>query len=456
MDNQNPPAEDGVQQMAAAPPPLFFQKRFWPLWSAFSLGAFADNMLRQALIIGISFGMIAVNIFSNSDDAIPVIGSLFAVSMLLFSPLAGQFADKYDTAMMARRTKLIEMLIMAVAAVGFFIGNGPLLIGCLFAMGVQSAFFSPVRTGAMPKYFAPDELIRANALFNAGLFVAIILGLLFGGLFIEQPSGGEKVSGFLIGASVLGYLAVRSAPKAAATAPELKIDWNIFAQGVRIFGFALKAPGVSRPMIGFSLFYFMSTFVTVLLPLYVRDALGGTGAVATAIMGLFAIGAGLGAIGASLLSKGKSGLGFAAVGISSAGLITLAIYALTGPVALAGASTVAELFTSPAGVAIGLCFVATSASMGLYIVPLQAAVQRRAPAEKRARILAANNMLVAAMAFLGSNAVLAVTRTSLTPTGAFLIVAAMQFAIALYMFRRKRAVKEGLFDEMLVGERASP
>ena len=35
--------------------PLFFQHRFWPMWTALALGAFGDNMLRQALLVGIPF-----------------------------------------------------------------------------------------------------------------------------------------------------------------------------------------------------------------------------------------------------------------------------------------------------------------------------------------------------------------------------------------------------------------
>jgi len=447
-----PGSEAAHCEAANSKNPLFFQHRFGPLWTAFSLGAFADNMLRQALIIGISFGAIVVPGFASGDDAVPIVGSFFAISMLVFSSIAGQFADKYETSFMARRTKFIEMLIMATAAVGFYFNNGLLLVICLFAMGAQSAFFSPVRIGAMPKYFATDELIRANALFNAGLFVAIILGLFFGGMLIEQTGGGEKVAGFLLVASALGWFAVRGAPKAAATAPDLKIDWNIFRQSTRIIGFALKAPGVARPMAGLGLFYFVSTLVTVLVPLYARDSLGASGAVATAIMGCFAIGAGLGAIGASLLSKSRNGLGFSAFGIAAASVATLLVVFSTGAAATSGASTVGALFGSPAGVFLAVLFGLSSAFSGLFIVPLQAAMQRRAPAAQRARIMAASNMVNAGMAFLGSNAVLIVTRTSVSPTQAFLIVAALQLAIAIYMIHRRQTVPHGLYDKTLVAQ----
>ncbi|MGE0409961.1 MAG: hypothetical protein AB7P23_11965, partial [Amphiplicatus sp.] len=64
---------------------LVRQRRFWPLWTAFCLGAFADNMLRQALIIGIPFGHVDMP-GAVGDSALPVIGAIFAVAMVVFSP----------------------------------------------------------------------------------------------------------------------------------------------------------------------------------------------------------------------------------------------------------------------------------------------------------------------------------------------------------------------------------
>ena len=443
-----PMSEAAALEAAATNKPLFFQRRFLPMWTAFSLGVFADNMLRQALLIGVTFGYITLNGIPDGLG-VPIIGALFAMSMLTFSTIAGQFADKHETAFMFRRTKFVEMLVMISAAIGFLIGSGYLLVLSLFAMGAQSAFFSPARIGAMPKYFATHELIRANSFFSAALFVSILLGLLLGGMLIAKEGGPAIVSVFLVVASVCGWLAVRRAPDAAPTAPDLKIDWNLFRQGAQIFKFAFGSPGVVRPMLGFGLFYYMSTLITVLITVYAPNDLGADEGVANIIMLLFTFGAGAGAICASVLAKGGSGFGAATYGVGAAGVMTLVIIALSGAAAKAGAGNIGELFSSPAGIALAVSFVLCSACMGLFIVPLQAAIQRRAPAEQRSRIMAASNMLNAGSAVLGSLSVAFVTLTGLTATNAFLIIAAIQFSIALYMIRRRQTVTPGLYDEAL-------
>ncbi len=429
--------------------PMFLQERFLPIWVAFSLGAFADNMLRQALIIGLSFGAIAAPGFLAGDDAVPIIGSFFAIAMIVFSALAGQLADKNETGFMFRRTKLVELFIMLIAGIGFFANSGLLLVIALFAMGAQSAFFSPVRTGAMPKYYAADELIRANALFNAGLYVSILMGLFLGGLLIAQEGGAKTVSFILIAAATAGFLSILKAPQAEPNDPELKVDWNIPKQTVRILAFAFKAPGVGRPMLGLGLFFYISTFVTVLAPFYARDSLDAGEGVATAIMGLFAIGAGIGAIAASTLSKGRSGLGFSTAGVAGAGLMTVLIFLLTPFAHGAGVNNASALLSTPLGLALALGFTLNSALMGVFIAPLQAAVQRRAPSEMRSRIIAANNITNAIAATAGSLSVLVVTRTSLSANDAFLLLAATQIGAALYMWRRRSIAPDGLYDEAL-------
>jgi hypothetical protein len=98
-----------------------------------------------------------------------------------------------------------------------------------------------------------------------------------------------------------------------------------------------------------------------------------------------------------------------------------------------------------------------AAAMGFYVVPLQAATQRRAPPAERGRILAVSIMANAAAAMLGSLSIFAVTRSGLDPSSAFLFVALIQLAVAAYMVRRRMRVPPGLFDEaLLAGENWQP
>ncbi len=430
--------------------PLFFQRRFLPMWAALSFGAFADNMLRQALMIGVAFGWIATHGLAHADDAIPIIGSVFAVSMLIFSSVAGQVAEKFETQRMLRATKLIEVILMAFAALGFLLNNGWFLIAVLFAMAAQSAFFSPVRQGAMRKYLAADELVRGNGLCNAGLYSSIVLGLFLGGLLIPGESGRHVVAGFLFAASLAGFLAVLAAPKAPPSAPDLKLDFNFARQGVSMIARVFRARGVARPVLGWSFFFYISTLMTVLVPLYIRNSLNADELTATLVMGSFGIGAGLGGAAASMLAKDRSALGFSTFGIAGAAALTLLAFMLTPFAASDAPQTAGAFLGKPAGVAILVAFVLDAMLMGLFVAPLQAAVQRRAPARECARILAAGNMMNAGFALLGSLSVLLVTRTGADPRLALFMAAALQGAVAFYMWRRRKTAPAGLYDEMLI------
>ena len=438
-------------QTATSQPPLFFQRRFWPMWAALTLGTFSDNVLRQALLIGISYGVIAAPMFGRADNAIPLIGALLPLAIMLFTPLSGQLADKYETSMMFRRTKFVEVILMLIAAVAFIFEIGGLAIVMLFAMGAQSAFFSPVRTGAMPKYLAVDELIRGNGLCNAGLYSFILVGYMVGGALITTEGGGLKVAAVLVAASTVGWLASLRTLRAGANDPDLKISFNWFAQIARMAKLVRDSRGVAPPLFGCAVFFLLSTAVTVLTPLYARDTLNADALTATVLNGLFAIGAGLGAIFAAGLAKGRSGLGYSTFSVGLAGVFSVLVY-LFSPLAAdaaGGAMKASSLFTTPPGLLLSFLFVATSALMGVYIAPLQAAVQRRAPPAYRARIMAAGAFLNAAFAIPGSLSTFAITNTGADPALVFPAVAAAMLAIAALMLHRRRSLPEGLYDEAL-------
>lgn len=421
------------------------------MWVALSFGTFSDNVLRQSLLIGVPYGVIAAPSFGKPDNAMPFIGALLPFAIMLFSPLSGQLADKYETSMMFRRTKFVEIILMITAAAAFLSGSAVLAITMLFAMGAQSAFFSPVRTSAMPKYLAVDELVRGNGLCNAGLYSFILIGYMVGGSLIVREDGRLLVGIVLVSASTIGWLAALRTLRAAANDPDLRIDFNWFAQVGRMVGFVRSSRGVAPPLMGVAIFFLLSTAVTVITPLYARDSLNADAFVATVLNGLFAIGAGVGAIFAAGLAKGRSGLGYSAASVLGAGLFSLLIAALT-PLAAAREGDVfssIELFTTAPGLMLVFLFIATSALMGVYIAPLQAAVQRRAPPQIRARIMAAGVFTNAIFAMPGSLATLAITNSDADPAVAFYGIAAVMLAIAVLMLHRRRALPEGLYDEML-------
>src|SRR5215210_6979362 len=101
-----------------APKPLTLMTslRFAPLfWTQF-LGGFNDNFFKQAMALLIAYHIGAA---SGLDPAAltALAGATFVSPFILFSALAGRLADTMDQAVLARRLKVIEIALMALAAV---------------------------------------------------------------------------------------------------------------------------------------------------------------------------------------------------------------------------------------------------------------------------------------------------------------------------------------------------
>lgn len=433
--------------------PLFFQRRFLPMWLGQAFGALADNMNRQILLVGVPYGGITLAGLTRPDSALPYIVALFPIAMLLGSMYGGQFAEKYETSMMFRRTKIAELVMMALAGFGLFYDQGWFVLLALFGMGLQSSFFNPVRQAAMPKYLEANELIRGNGLINAGLYTCILLGYGIGGFLISiEPNGRQLAAITLFAFSVLGYLSIRFAPLGPPTNPDLKINWSGWKPAAEMITYTIKEESVIRPLLGISLFYFVSTIITGMLPLYGRDTLGADGTVTTLFLFLFAFGAGVGAIISATLAKGKSGMGFATFGVSAATVATIAVFVVSLTFTVdknAEQINAVQFLRTGQGALLAALLCSTSIFMGLFLAPLQAAVQRRAPNDYRARILASGNMFIALSALIGALAIIPIAEKIILPEVAFAIVAAIFALISLYMVKRRNDVPSGLYDEML-------
>ena len=156
---------------------LLSTRRFRPFFLTQLLGAFNDNLYKNGLTIFIAFQ--AANISQQqSNTLVNVAAGLFILPFFLFSPIAGQLADKYEKSMLIRRVKLLEIGIMLLGLGAFVLQSPVLLVGILFLMGTQSALFGPVKYSLLPQALRPEELVGGNAMVEVGTFLAILLGLI--------------------------------------------------------------------------------------------------------------------------------------------------------------------------------------------------------------------------------------------------------------------------------------
>jgi acyl-[acyl-carrier-protein]-phospholipid O-acyltransferase/long-chain-fatty-acid--[acyl-carrier-protein] ligase len=161
---------------------FIFTTRFLPLFITQFLGAFNDNILKNALVVLITY-RIAAQTGENAQVMVTLAAGLFILPFFLFSATAGQLADKYERTLIIRWIKIAEIAIMLLASIGFMLNNSWFLIAVLFAAGIHSTFFGPIKYALLPQHLKPKELLSGNAYIEAGTFLAILLGTICGVLF---------------------------------------------------------------------------------------------------------------------------------------------------------------------------------------------------------------------------------------------------------------------------------
>jgi len=413
---------------------LLKTRRFAPFFVTQFLGAFNDNLFKNALVVLLTFQAAQWTTLKPELLANMAAG-IFILPFFIFSATAGQLADKYDKALLARLVKVLEMLIMGVAATGFFLHSLTVLMGALFLLGLHSTLFGPVKYAIMPQHLQEDELVGGNALIEAGTFVAILIGTLTGGLLagsVEHPAW-IAVGGFVV--AFAGYLSSRGIPAAPAPAPELKINLNPITETWHNINFARENRSVFLSILGISWFWLYGALFLAQFPAYAKYVLGGGESVVTLLLATFTVGIGLG----SLLCERMSGK-HVEIGLVPFGSIGLTLFGLdlyfASPSGMTGneALGVLALLAQP-----GIWHVLFDLAMiglfgGFFIVPLYALVQIRSAPAFRARIIAANNIVNALFMVVGALAAGATLTAGLSIPQLFAIAALLNALVAIYIY----------------------
>lgn len=412
------------------PAPLLLTRRFLPLFLTQGLGALNDNLFKNALVV-----LIVFRGRESGAVLVALAGGVFILPYLLFSAIAGQLADRFDKARLIRINKAAEIALMLAGAAGLLTGSVPLLLAVLFGLGVQAAFFGPLKYGILPERLGADELLRGNALVEAGTFAAILLGTIAGGALIGLPAGAAAVAMCGMVVAVAGLASALAIPLGQAAAPDLRLGWNVAVETLGLLRLARRDRRVWVGVLGLSWFWALGATFLAQFPVLAQAEFHADNRVVTLLLAGFAVGVGLGSLLIGRLARGRD----ASRAVPLAALLlsgfTWGFAALS---ALPDASTWATpgaMLASPAGLAATLCLLGAAACGGAYSVPLYATLQQRAEPAERARIIAANNVMNALFMVLGAAVIAGMAASGLRP-GAILAIAGGLNAVAFVLLRR--------------------
>jgi MFS family permease len=410
---------------------LLTQRRFAPFFGAQFLGAFNDNLFKTALVTAITFDAASwtdlnVGLLNN------LIAGLFILPFVLASATAGQIADKTDKAFLMRAVKLMEIVIMVIAAFGWAMHNLWLLVAAVVGMGLHSTIFGPVKHSYLPQHLSKPELIGGNGMVQMGTFVGILTGQLLGAA--AMALGGTGVTVIVvatIAVAVLGLLLTLMVPSSPPAAPDLVISRNVFAESARNLRFSAANRDVFIAMLANSWFWFFGAMILAQFPVYARDILHGAPEVFAVLLTAFSIGIGAGSLMCERLSGGRLHLGLVPIGALGLSLFGIDLY-FASTATMPAQVTAASLLVGEQLRILLDCFL-LGAFGGIYVVPLFALIQTRSEPSHLSRTIGGMNILNALFMVVAALIAMVLLSIGLSVPGIFLFTALANFALLILL-----------------------
>ena len=412
---------------------LMTSRRFAPLFWCQFFSAFNDNFLKNALVFLILFR--AGYDANTAGSLVTLTAAVFIGPFFFLSGLGGQMADRFDKAIMARHVKLVEIAVSALGVVGFWLHSVPIMFVTLFLFGVIATLFGPIKYGILPDHLKKEELPAGNALVEGATFMAILLGTIVGGLAAKEGVHPGYFGAMIVIFSLLCWGSSLLIPRTGQGAPNLYVDPNI----ARSTGSLLKDLWIDKRLwwgaIVTSWFWLIGAVALSLLTPMVKGVLSNTEEVVTAYLAVFSIAIAVGSLLAAWLSHGRIALFPTLVGAFLLGVFAIDLGFTISGAPEAAKATVFQVFTSWRGIHVAIDLAGLAIAGGLFIVPAFSAVQSWAGADKRARVIAAVNVLNALFIVGGTGVVAALQAAHVTIPQLFLLMGVLNLVAMVWIAR---------------------
>ena len=410
---------------------LLGKRRFLPLFATQFLGAFNDNLFKQAMVL---FATYSIYSDAKKEAAFSAIATgLFILPFFLLSALSGQLADSHDKARIVRLIKTAEIAIMIVGAAGLIFASVPLMLGAVLAMGAHSTFFGPIKYAILPQHLNRDEVLGGTGLVEAGTYIAILAGTILAGFVNAQ-----EAAAMVLGVAGIGWLTARSVPPAPPPGEKPPLDLHIIRASIDLVSGTLHIPRLFLAILSISFFWMIGAVLVIEFPPLVKNVFTADKQVASLFLAIFSIGVAIGSVLINRLLNGRVSARYA-----PASVLGMAIFVLVMVVAaqhwtpapdgkLYSFWEFAHHHDAPL-IAIGLLGV--SVTGGMFVVPLYAFLTTTVESDHTARTVAANNIVNSGAMVVGAVGAIAFANLGFSVVEALLAVAVMCLGAAAISWR---------------------
>lgn len=389
------------------------RRRFLPLFATQLFNAFNDNLYKTAMVLFVVY--VVYN--SEAEEAMfsAVASGVFILPFFVLSALAGQLADMSDKARIIRVVKACEIGIMAVGGAGLLIAWQdvecaatagrciiappsvladvaiPLLLAALFAMGVHSTFFGPIKYAILPQHLKPEEVLAGTGLVEAGTYIAILFGTILAGWIPV-----EAAAALVFAVAIVGYLASRHVPPAPAQGEIEPIDFNIFRSSFVLVRNTMHDSRVFLAIMAISFFWTIGAVLFIQFPPLAKNVLTASPEVASLFLVVFSVGVAIGSVSVNALLKGTVSARYSPRSVIVMAMFVVAFYVVCRAWTPAPGDmlmNVGQFMAQPLAIPLLVCLLGIAVAGGMFVVPLYAFLTTFVPQTQTARTIAANNIV---------------------------------------------------------------
>jgi len=394
------------------------------------LGAFGDNAILAVIVGQLVYlqksGAITTAELRTSNT---VYTSLLFVPYVLLAPLAGYLNDRYAKTVWLTGGNALKLLGTGLCALSVSHGAAWQGIGYLM-VGVGACFYGPAKYGILPEILPRERLVKANGLVELLTLVAILGGAIAGSVladvFKDRVLVSYGVLGGIFGAALVCNLFMTLTPHK----PDVRLGRSVgeFTGHLRDL---LRDPRLGRVLIGTALFWVCGAAMKINFQPWGLEVLNLPDNTQIALLGLWLS---VGVMGGSILA-GQLHAVDDLHRTRTYGFILAGMLALLATVNSLGfwRTPVVQLGPLHLVVPVVLLLVATGVAAGLFLIPLNAALQAESDPARLGKTIAVQNLGDNLGMLLAGAYVFAGVQAGISSSGIFLGLAVGVTAVVAWM-----------------------
>jgi acyl-[acyl-carrier-protein]-phospholipid O-acyltransferase/long-chain-fatty-acid--[acyl-carrier-protein] ligase len=306
-------------------PGLLSTRYFSCHFLAGSANSFLDVLLKNGVIVYAAF---RADMASSHVGLIATLSwSLFVLPFFIFSAHGGYLGDRYDKRQVSMALRTVDIVIAFFAAFGFLSGNIGLLLVLVFAKGITSTLFGPLKYAMLSEFLPFSSIAAASSLIEAGTMIGILGGTYVGAIY-GADSDASRIGVIALSAAAVSFTATWAGPKSTGSNSSLPLSpgFNPLRPTLEILRLAYRDRRCMAAIVALSWYWSLGAIYLSNVTVLVRTVLLGNEQLAASILLMFTGGVSCGLALGSYWLHGKPNARVANIMALSIGLAGMDLY----------------------------------------------------------------------------------------------------------------------------------